>query len=423
MTKLSTTNPLLLIGRQVNEEEDQLFANRGLQKRVRDYVKSLGTGSEGIVGLSDESHALTISADARERLRACIIPNLLTYPGSVVVVDLTGEAYTATARARRNMGQTIVRLDPFRVIDADTDALNPIDLLQAVGGSAFEATCQDIAALIPGFHAFADIWDGNAFGLLSGVIGYLAAVPEKSKFSEIYDAFHKDDVVYNLAVVLDTVGGRIAPMSYSEIASWLQKPDAERSRILSAVTAKTKFLNTEAAQKSFGESTVTPAEIIEGKPVSVYLMVPPEMIPTHYSLLSIWLGTLLRCARDRKFRAEIPMLFLLDETAKFSPFPQMQAAITSPAAKNLRIWTFWQDIQQIRSICPGSWIFENCGAVQAFGTKDFDASSELAATFGVEPKVIQSLATYEQVVSIMGVSHKVKKFDYRADSLFKGLFD
>jgi type IV secretory pathway TraG/TraD family ATPase VirD4 len=117
------------------------------------------------------------------------------------------------------------------------------------------------------------------------------------------------------------------------------------------------------------------------------------------------------------------MLFLLDETAMFSPFPQMQAAITSPAANKIRIWTFWQDVQQIRTFCPGSWIFENCGAVQAFGTKDFDASNELAATLGIEPKLIHSLATYEQILSITGVPHKIKKFDFRADPLFKGRFD
>ena len=423
MIKLETTNSPLLIGRQVNEKTDQRSVNISLKKRVGDYFKSLSTGSEGIVGLTDGSHVLTISADAHERLRACSIPNLLTYPGSVVVVDPSGEAYAATARARREMGQTVVRLDPFRVVDADTDAFNPIDFLQAVDESAFESTCQDIAALIPGFHAFSDIWDGNAFGLLSGVIGYMAVVPEKRKFSEIYDILHQDDVVYSLAVVLDTVGGRIPKMSYSEIASWLQKVDAERSRILSAITAKIKALNAEVVKESFRESTVTPAEIIEGKPVSVYLMMPPEMMPTHYSLFSIWIGTLLRCARDHRFRPEIPMLFLLDETASFSPFSQMQAAITSPNANKLRIWTFWQDVQQIRKSCPGSWIFENCGAIQVFGTKDFDASSELAATLGVEPMTIHSLVTYEQIVSIMGDIHRINKLDYRADPLFKGTFD
>lgn len=421
--KSATTNPPLLIGRHANDKAGQRPLDLSLENSGEEDVKNPGTDSDGIVGLTDGSHVLTISADARERLRASIIPNLLTYPGSVVVVDLTGEAYRATARARRDMGQTVVRLDPFRVIDADSDALNPIDLLQAVDKSAFEATCQDIASLVPGFHPFADISDGNAFALLSGVIGYLAAIPEKNKFSDIYDILHSDDVVYNLAVVLDTLGKDIPKMSYSELSAFLQKADAERSRILSAVIVKIKALNTEAARECFKKSTVSSADIMDGKPVSVYLMMPPEMMPTHHSLFSIWIGTLLRCARDRRFQVDIPMLFLLDETARFSPLPQMQAAITSPAALRIRIWTFWQDIQQIRTICPGSWIFENCGAVQAFGTKDFDASNELAACLDLEPKTIHSLATYEQIVSITGVPHRIKKFDYRADPLFKGSFD
>jgi type IV secretion system protein VirD4 len=388
---------------------------RGPEEGKGDVLENLVVGSDGTVGLRDGLHALTISADARERLRASIVPNLLTYPGSVVVVDLSGEAYAATARARREMGQTVVRLDPFRVVDQDTDALNPIDLLQAVDPSAFEATCQDLAALFPGFHAFSDLWEGNAFGLLSGVIGYIGAIEEKRKFSDIYDVFHGDDTVYSLAVVLDTVGKQICKMSYSEIASWLQQGDAERSRTLSAITVKIKALNSEAVRESFRASTVTPAQIIDGKPVSVYLMMPPERMTTHSALLSIWIGTLLRCARDRRFRADSPMLFLLDETAKFSPLPQMQAAMTSPAERPLRVWTFWQDVQQIRATYPGSWLFENCGAIQAFGTKDFDASNELAAALGIEPRTIQSLATYEQIVSIAGAAHRMNKVDHPTD--------
>lgn len=58
---------------------------------------------------------------------------------------------------------------------------------------------------------------------------------------DIYDTFHSSDVVYNLAVVLDTIGKKISKMSYSEISSFLQKADIERSRILSAVTVKIKL--------------------------------------------------------------------------------------------------------------------------------------------------------------------------------------
>lgn len=410
----SLSYPPLLLGRFINESQAKIG---------EDDFKDLIIEPDGVVGLTGKSSALTISANMGERLSASIIPNLLKYPGSVVVIDSSGEAYTATAKARQEMGQTVVRLDPFRIVDQETDSLNPIDLLEDLDKSSFDRTCQDIAALVPGFHAFADILDGDAFGLLSGVIGYIAAVPEKNKFSDIYDTFHSDDVVYNLAVVLDTIGGKISKMSYSEISSWLQKSDIERSQILSALTIKIKAFSDQAVRKAFSQSTVSPKEILEGKSVSVYLMIPPEKIPTHYSLLSIWIGTLLYCARDRRFRAEIPMLFLLDETATFSPLSQMQAAITSPVANKLRIWTFWQDVFQIRRYCPGSWLFENSGVIQAFGRKDFDAANELAAALGIKPEIVHSITSYEQIVSIKGLTHKFNKFDYRTDPLFKGRFD
>ena len=42
--------------------------------------------------------------------------------------------------------------------------------------------------------------------------------------------------MYNLAVVIDTIGKRIPKMAYGEIASFLQKEDVERSRILTTIT-------------------------------------------------------------------------------------------------------------------------------------------------------------------------------------------
>ncbi|MDR1621427.1 MAG: type IV secretory system conjugative DNA transfer family protein [Synergistaceae bacterium] len=44
------------------------------------------------------------------------MPNLLNYPGSVVVVDSKGENYAVTAGFRANrLGQQIVCLDPFGI--------------------------------------------------------------------------------------------------------------------------------------------------------------------------------------------------------------------------------------------------------------------------------------------------------------------
>lgn len=373
--------------------------------------------------LSGNSHILTIAPPVAGRARACIIPNLLNYPGSVVVVDLSGEAYTVTARARREMGHTVVRLDPFHVIDQESDSLNPLDLLTGLEGPALESSCQDIAALLQGSRSFTDVWESTAFGLLCGVIGYIASVPEKNKFSDLYSTFHSDDVVYNLAVVLDTIGKRIPKMSYSEISSWLQRADAERSRVITSVTAQLKPLMTQDSQKALGTSTFSLADFTDGKPYSIYVIIPPVKIPLHSSLLRVWIGTLLHGVMRRRDHQAPPTLFLLDECAKLGHFPQLEAAIQSSPGAGLRIWTFWHDLQQLRSLYPASWLMSNSNVLQAFGVRDFTTSAELAAMLGVKAEEIRSLANDEQIISSDGVPSRHNQLDYLTDRMFAGQFD
>ena len=397
-----------------------LLLGRNLSPIAGEAASSAG---DDLVEHGGDSHLLTIAPPVAGRARACVIPNLLTYPGSVVVVDLTGAAYRTTARARREMGQTVVRLDPFHVIDQESDSLNPLDLLSGLEGPALESCCQDVAALLKGVRSFTDVWENTAFGLLSGVIGYIASVPEKNKFSDLYSTFHSDDVVYNLAVVLDTIGKRIPKMSYSEIASWLQRADAERSRVLTSVTSQLKLLMTQDSQQALGKSTFSLADFADGKPFSIYIMIPPSKFPLHSSLLRVWIGTLLHCVIRRREHHTPPALFMLDECAKLGYFQELDAAIQSGPGAGLRIWTFWHDLQQLRSHFPASWLMSNSNVLQAFGVRDFTSSAELAALLGVKPDDIRSLANDEQIVSLHGVPSRLKQLDYLTDPMFAGQFD
>ncbi len=416
---------------QEQENSKLLLLGRSFQNTPRNNDQSLSEGSQNTLRLSmpvggdaftlgGRSHLMTFSPDGLSRCGSCIIPNLLTYPGPVVVTDPRGEAYAVTARVRREMGHTVVRIDPFRVIDEDSDALNPLDLVVGLEKEKMESACQDVADLLPLRNSFTDVWENAAFGLISGVIGYLASVPEKQKFADLYPTFHADDVAYNLAVVLDTIGKRIPPMAYNEISAFLQKADAERSRILTAVTSQLKAMGSQEAQRALGKSSVPLDDIIEGKAVTVYVIVPPEKIPAHFSLLRVWIGTLLHCAMRRTANATLPTLFLLDEGSHLGSFPQLETAITSCEGYGFRVWTLWDDLSQLRSLYPVGWatMVNNSGAVQLFGIKDYAVSCEVSALVGINPENVRSLASDEQIVCRDGIPHKIKKFDYLTDPLF-----
>ena len=74
-----------------------------------------------------------------------VIPQLLTCPDSMVVVDFKGENYKITAKHReKTFGHTIVALDPFKVVCQTPDTFNPLDSITADNPLALD-DCRDLA--------------------------------------------------------------------------------------------------------------------------------------------------------------------------------------------------------------------------------------------------------------------------------------
>src|SRR5690349_19336221 len=65
---------------------------------------------------SGDSHLMTIAPTGAGKGRSAIIPNLLQFPGPVVIIDPKGENYHVTAGRRRALGHEVILLDPFRLI-------------------------------------------------------------------------------------------------------------------------------------------------------------------------------------------------------------------------------------------------------------------------------------------------------------------
>jgi type IV secretion system protein VirD4 len=398
----SSTNPILLGRNHVLAPQTSKSAEK--RETLAPQVPMDGAA----VLAASPLHVLTLAPSGSKRLQRCIVPNLKTYLGSVVTIDPTGEAYATTAEIRRDMGQRVVRLDPFRVIDEQSDVLNPFDLMIGLDEAAAGSVCQDIAALIVDRNNFSDVWEQSAFGLISGVIGYLSVVPEKS-FSDLYSVFHNDDVVYNLAVVLDTIGGKISRLAYAEIASFLRASDADRSRIITVVTANLKAFGSKDVARTFASSSFSLPDFSAGQAFSLYLVVPPARLATHGAILRLWVGTLMLGAMNRRNVLERDTLFMLDQCAWLGAMPLLEAAVASGARYNLRLWTFWQDLAQLRQAYPIGWLVNDNSALQVFGQRDYSASHELAALLGIEAEDLRALSVDEQIVYRDGLASRVRQ--------------
>jgi len=116
-------------------------------------------------------------------MTAAVIPTLLTYNGSAIVIDIKGENFYTTARYRREtLGQNIYLFDPFNHCKEPVKAdivrarLDPFKFIFG-DGHANEADCQAAAQMLSmkskvasGRDEWAIYWESLATELLAGLI-------------------------------------------------------------------------------------------------------------------------------------------------------------------------------------------------------------------------------------------------------------
>ena len=392
------------------------------------FAPSQSPSSEAsLQALDVDGHLMTVAPTGAGKGRGVLIPNLLTYAGPVFVIDPKGELYNVTAERRRQLGQHVVRLDPFRITGSDTDALNPFDVL-SLPGADLELDSYWLASslTVNGAISKDPFWNETATAFIGGLITYLATQShERRTLNELRRMLHADDTIYNLAVVLDTQGKDMNPLAKQEIAAVLQMPDVTRGGALATAISFLKPFASQQAAEAFQPSTVPLEDVISGRPLSIYITIPPDKLRSHRALIKLWVGTLLKAIMARTQRPALPTLFLIDETARLEHFPLLETAITLCRGYGLHVWTFWQDLQQIQDSFPTGWrtLINNSAVLQTFGIATQAMAYQWGEFLSHSPSELMSLARDEQILSVHGRGEqRGQRFDYLQDELFQGLY-
>ncbi len=386
--------------------------------------------SADLLSYDGDAHLMTVAPTGAGKGVSVVVPTLLTYPGPLFVFDTKGELYHITQRRRRELGQAVYKLDPFGVIEDTSDSLNPLDLFK-LARADIDSDSQALAHLLStGNRGVKDpFWDLNGCGLHSGVLGHLAALhsTQPQGFIRLCELLMSDDVVYNLAVLLDTMGKKMPKMAYREIAAFLQMSDRDtRPGVLATAQSYIKPLNGERVARTMETSTVPLDGIVRGDPMTVYLILPPDRLESHKGLLKLWVGTLLKAVTSRRVLPQNRTLFLLDEAAQLGNFTQLETVITLCRGYGVQCWTFWQDLAQLQGSYPTSWrtMLNNCGVVQVFGVNNLKMATDWAEYLPLSAGRLVGLKRDEQAVQVHGEGVVIsKRLNYLTDPVFDGLAD
>ena len=347
----------------------------------------LGRLKEHYLRHDGPEHVLCFAPTRSGKGVGLVVPTLLTWPGSAVVHDIKGENWDLTATCRAGVGPVLL----FDPTNAASSAYNP--LLEVRRGPTEVRDVQNIADILvdpDGALERRSHWDKTSHSLLVGAILHvLYAEPDKTLAGVAnFLADPKRTIEATLRAMMATrhLGEAIHPVVASAARELLNKSDNERSGVLSTAMSflglyRDPIVSAVTARCDWCiDDLVAP-----GRPVTLYLVVPPSDISRTRPLIRLILNQIgRRLTEDLKTVQHRPrLLFMLDEFPALGRLDFFEQAMAFMAGYRIKVFLIAQSLNQIaKAYGENNSILDNCHVRVAFSTNDERTARRISDSLG-----------------------------------------
>lgn len=346
----------------------------------------LGRWDTRLLGRDDDRHVVTVAGSRAGKSSTVLIPNLLRYPGSVLVLDPKGELARATAAPRVKMGQRVFILDPFGETGAPSASHNPFSELGQGRADHVAADAAQLADALIISNNKDPHWTDSAKNLLRGfTLHLLATEPGRATLREgrrLLNATPPElDALFTGMADSDAFDGVVANIG----AAFLGKKESggrELQGILSTAQEQTAPLDD--VVRVTERSDFKLSDLRSGK-LTIYLVLPGMRMGTHYRWLRLVIQQALAAMeRAPVARGSLPVWFILEEFPSLGHMRSIETAAGLMAGFGVKLWSVLQDLTQLQTHYPKSWetFLGNAGILQAFGNADVTTTEHLSKMLG-----------------------------------------
>jgi type IV secretion system protein VirD4 len=402
-----------------------ILGRRAAQPRRIGFVKDEVAKGGELITYSGDGHLMTFAPTGTGKTSGPVICNALRHPGQLIVMDIKGEIHAATAKARCAMGQEVHVLD-MRDSDPLPGSLNPLDLL-ALSGTDHAAMARGFAAeIIERTGEERDrFWNDLAETVIAGGVAWLLAdkPAEERRLSALFDLFNGEDVDYKLACLMDKNGEVKNRAARAAFGAYLQLPgENTRPSALGTTQTHLRLFDSDMMRRLTDTSSMDVEALVSGKPMSLYIIVPPLRLTAYRPILRLWLSSLILAMTQRPKPPEERTLMLCDEVGNLGKIDALLTAATLMRSWGMTLWCFWQNVAQLQIYgSQANTLVDNAGVIQAFGARNLRMAQDMANILGgVSAEQIMGLRPDEQILLIEGRMTRCRQARYYNDELFRG---
>ena len=356
----------------------------------------LGRLEESYLRHDGPEHVLCFAPTRSGKGVGLVVPTLVTWPGSVIVHDIKGENWGLTAGFRARFGRAL-KFDPT---DAGSTAYNP--LLEVRRGEKEVRDVQNIADILVDPEGALDRrnhWEKTSHSLLVGAILHvLYAEPDKTLAGVanfLSDPRRPVEATLRALMTTPHLGdGGVHPVVASAARELLNKSENERSGVLSTAMSFLGLYRDPVVATVTSRCDWRIADLVaEGRPVSLYLVVPPSDINRTKPLIRLILNQV-----GRRLTEELTavterhrLLLMLDEFPALGRLDFFESALAFMAGYGIKSFLIAQSLNQIeKAYGPNNAILDNCHVRVAFATNDERTAKRVSDALGTATEMRDS---------------------------------
>lgn len=362
---------------------DARYARRSEIRRQRMLMPSgvilgkIGRGPNAqLIRHDEETHTLLAAPTGAGKGVGVIVPNLLTYGGSVICVDVKGENYDRTAARRARMGDHVYRFSP-RWPDGRSHRWNPLDFISTDPADRMGDLRKLATFIFPAASPESESWVKGARNIFIGACLYVLERRQTKTLGEVYRS------IFGIGGFRQNLENMATEPGLSDEARRLLSQHAEYAvDQASGYIGSLEPLNLWNDRKIDAATAATDIDLLNLRrtPTSIYLSVAPDEVEELSPLIRLFFQQVFSILhRSEPGEDEpYPVLMVLDEFRAIGKLESILSAITTIRSFGGRFLIVVQGLSNIDELYRRAGrenIVNNCG-FQVFYTLSDSASTE-----------------------------------------------
>ena len=314
-------------------------------------------------------HILAFAPTRSGKGVSLVLPTLLKWKESALILDIKGENYALSAGWRQSIGQRVLRFEPTAV--AGGDRYNPLSEVRL--RTDYEiADCQNIATMLidPEGKGMKDFWMQSGYIWLAGTLLHVLYRIERfeNRLASLTDVYFylstggsEDEPVEFDDMLIDAIafehGNQHANRFVrSSMAQMQHRKDGERSGVHSTALVQLFIYTDPIITRNTSVSDFRLNDLMNGDaPTSLYIVIPPSDIVRMKPILRIFMNQLLtRLTSSMEFEGGAAsrhykhrLLLMLDEFTSIGKLEVFEKALAFIAGYGLKAFIVIQDLTQL----------------------------------------------------------------------------